>query len=414
MRATGFYPTLLIGLSALGCESTRPQVAEPTELPPPPETKLPPPGIRVYARTAGRNLDPDGYLVTLDSGRLKTIAVNDSVMFDTVAAGSHALELTGVAKNCWTSDTPAAINVSDAGVTRAVFDILCAGPIPDHVEIAFEDNGEVYGIRADGTGITDLTGTGHLSSDPAWSPDGSRLAFVSNHDDDHASIWVVNADGTSLRQLTRGPKPGDREPAWSPDGTKIAFRRGPGVVSQGDADLYIVEASGGGAVHLTASPQMHDDSPAWSPNGSRIAFERVVSFNYSDLFVLDLRDSSEINLTNDRDYNIINREPSWSPDGRSLVFRRGVRGSDTWYDIWLRNADGSQRALIAWPDVQMDPAWSPDGTIILFTSFAGPGGDSRGRATIFAVTLASAQVTELTAGGSASWRPRPPGGAAGR
>ncbi len=394
----------LVGLGALSCEPTPPQPAEP------PEAGRPP-GIRIYTRTAGRNLDPDGYVVTLNGGQPRTVGVNDSVSFDPVAMGSHVLELTGVARNCWTSDTPVTIEAS-TGPSRVAFDVLCAGPVPEYVEISFAKDGVVYGMRADGSGITDLTGTGHLSFDPAWSPEGSRLAFVSDHDDERASIWVLNADGSGLMQLTQGPA--EREPAWSPDGTKIVFRRGPQVVSAGDADLYVVDATGGNKVDITPSSDMHDDSPAWSPDGSRIAFERTIT-DYTDLFVRDLRDGSDHNLTNDRSYDIINREPSWSPDGSRLAYRRGLRGSYTGYDIWLMNSDGSQRdALIAWPDVQMDPAWSPDGTTILFTSFVGPGGARRDAATIFGVAVAGGQVTELTAGGSASWRPRPPGGVARR
>ena len=366
--------------------------------------------ISVYTHTAGRNLDRDGYLLTLDAKLTKAIGVNSSVVFEPVALGSHTVELSGVADNCAPSGTPATVVVSGTTQTRVALGVLCMGAIPNDVQIAFVRDGVVYGMRADGSGITDLTG--HFSIGPAWSPDGTQLAFVSYHTDPYpnGNIYVGRADGTGLRQLTHEPGP-EWGPAWSPGGTKIVFSRGTiyaGQIGPGNpaSDLYIVDADGSNEVNFTQTDGIPEFKPDWSPDGLRIVFGRTVT-NYVDLLVRSVQDGSESNVTNDRDYYIINMDPRWSPDGTRLAFRRGDRLSATGYDIWLMNSDGSQRtALVAWPDEQLDPAWSPDGTRILFAS----GGD------IWVVAPDGSGVQQLTSGPPEDWgphwRPRSSGSAA--
>ena len=365
--------------------------------------------IRVYTRTSGLLLDRDGYVVTLDSQQVKTVGPNDHVSFQNVALGRHLAELTGVAQNCLPSDTAVAVTVS-AGVDVILpVDVLCMGPVPEDVEIAFVRDGVVHGMRADGSGIVDLTG--HFSGDPASSPDGSRLAFVSYHHDTAGDIYVVRADGTGLRQLTRGPGL-DREPAWSPDGTKIVFRRGSAIGVTATGDLYLVDLAGGKLLNITQT-RTSEAAPSWSPDGSRIAFERLdQDAETTDIFVRMVGDGSEINLTNNRNVDILNREPSWSPDGTTLAFRRAIRGGSSGYDIWLMNSDGTgQHLLIALADADLEPDWSPDGTKILFAGGTG----------IYQIRPDGTGLTTLTGGGSISpdhspsWRPRPGGsGHAGR
>ena len=103
---------------------------------------------------------------------------------------------------------------------------------------------------------------------PAWSPDGRKLAFVSDRDGPFGvytpEIHVVNADGSALRNLTRNPAH-DSDPVWSPDGQQIAFVRNCGV--------YVMNADGSGQQNLTRNTA-RDLSPAWSPDGQQIAFER--------------------------------------------------------------------------------------------------------------------------------------------
>ena len=137
-------------------------------------------------------------------------------------------------------------------------------------------------INADGSNVRDLTphpgrGPGHGAADPAWSPDGRTIAFVrwaspvGGHEDvgfgSPEAIYVVKADGSGLRNLTPKPVGTYAAPAWSPDGRKIAF------VSDrdGNSEIYVMNADGSGQRSLTRNPA-YDADPAWSPDGRKLAF----------------------------------------------------------------------------------------------------------------------------------------------
>jgi hypothetical protein len=119
---------------------------------------------------------------------------------------------------------------------------------PSGRELAFERDGVVYAVNADGTGMRALLNGG----DPSWSPDGRRLAFVRA-----GRIVVSRRNGSSARAITSGPN--DARPAWSPDGRRIAYTR--------DGTISLVASSGG-----TVSTLIAGADPAWSPDGRRIAF----------------------------------------------------------------------------------------------------------------------------------------------
>src|SRR6266511_1752070 len=143
--------------------------------------------------------------------------------------------------------------------------------------IAFARGGPQSGLfvtNPDGTGLTKLPSVPG-DTDPAWSPDGSKIAFV-RFREGGAGIWVMNADGTGARRITDGGLDVDGTdlgPAWSPDGSRIAFAREgrPAKAATGNTDIYVVNADGTDAVRLTDDPMM-EYAPTWSPDGSRIAF----------------------------------------------------------------------------------------------------------------------------------------------
>jgi TolB protein len=135
--------------------------------------------------------------------------------------------------------------------------------------------GSLYTMRTDGTEIMRLTNNA-LDSEPAWSPDGSTIAFIRD-----AGLWVMHADGTAQRELRRSLRfPG--APAWSPDGLLLAIEL--------DGAIYILNADGTGLRPLIARNEVADaTSPTWSPDGKRIAFGgRDKAGDCEAIFVVDV------------------------------------------------------------------------------------------------------------------------------
>src|SRR5262245_51969059 len=118
----------------------------------------------------------------------------------------------------------------------------------------------LFVMSEQGTDVTDLDpGYRGEEGSPAWSPNGERIAF-SRGDRGRGQIWLVDADGQNLSQLTSETRDAD-EPSWSPDGSHIVFQSGRRLVTIG--------VDGGGRTEL-----VRGDSPDWSPDGSRILFSR--------------------------------------------------------------------------------------------------------------------------------------------
>jgi Tol biopolymer transport system component len=146
---------------------------------------------------------------------------------------------------------------------------------PDGRRIAFlsnrDGNNEIYTMNADGSEQVRLTRDRASDHSPSWGPDG-RIAFVSNRGTgNRTTIYVMNADGSDQQQLTGSAVSwSESRPVWSPDGTKIAFVSGRDFPVD-NTEIYEMNADGSGAKRITRSPQ-HDDWPTWSPDGKRIAF----------------------------------------------------------------------------------------------------------------------------------------------
>jgi Tol biopolymer transport system component len=217
---------------------------------------------------------------------------------------------------------------------------------------------EIYVINADGTGLRRLTRNAVFDGNPVWSPDGRRIAFVRDRDRQTANIFVMNADGSDQRRLTPNLR---RRPwielAWSPDWEKIAFVASGG--HRGAADIFVMNADGSGLRNATNTVTTSFDF-AWSPDGRRIAYLEG-SPGGAPLTVVNADGTGKQRLTGPLMVDL--GSPSWSPDGRTLAFTG--RGGD----IYVVHAEGSGlRKLTAGPGWDVGARWSPDGRRILFLS----------------------------------------------
>ena len=215
---------------------------------------------------------------------------------------------------------------------------------PDGSRIAFKGGRDIHVMNADGSDEINLTNSGAIDIKPAWSPNGTRIAFDSNRDGSH-KIYVMNADGTNLTFLALG---GDS--AWSPDGTKIAFTSG--GPSNPFLDIYVINADGTNLTNLTNN-RRSDVEAAWSPDGSKIAFRSDRDLN-SEIYVMNADGTNQTRLTyNPRfDFN-----PAWSPDGSSITFTSSRDGN---FEIYVMNPDGTgQTNLTNHPALDASSDWQP-------------------------------------------------------
>ena len=236
---------------------------------------------------------------------------------------------------------------SSAGLDRELF------PAADPNRASF-----IYAMSAAGAERRALTRT-HAQRDeaPAWSPDGSRVAFHSPRAGGLPEIYVIDADGANLTRLTFN-EAADGFPAWSPDGARIAFAS----ERDGNWEIYAMAPDGSGQVNLSRSPGATDTQPAWSPDGSRIAFRSTVFGRDDEILVMATDGSGQTNLSRSPSSN--EAAPSWSPDGAYLAFESNRDGNREIYVAAING--GPPRNLTRHAGGDYAPAWSPDGSRLAF------------------------------------------------
>jgi Tol biopolymer transport system component len=300
------------------------------------------------------------------------------------------------------------LRVLGVAVAASVTALLsaCAGSdagSPDLLLVSTRDGDyAIYGMSADGGNqkrLTDARGDPSsprglfFQTEPAWSPDGSRIAFASKREGSF-DIYSIAADGSDTRRLTTAAAD-ESGPSWSSSGQQIVFSRGTA------GDLYVMNADGTNVRPLVTG-EASDTQPAWSPDGRWIAFVRRTSgTSIRELWLVRPNGTGARRLTS---LEAVSEAPAWSPDSTRVAFATDVRNVQ--FDIYSVGVDGEgQRRLTVTADDSFEPAWAPDGATIAYTE----GGAIHSKEVAADPYAEGKRLTDAaTNDSSPDWRPAPP------
>ncbi len=229
---------------------------------------------------------------------------------------------------------------------------------------------QIFSMLYDGFDLQNISSSvfsGGLTRDdetPAISPKTSKVAFARGSGGYDSGLWIMNVDGSAQSQLTHPPSGSwDNQPAWSNDGSKIAFTR--------SYQIWMANANGGSpqpVMDYSSSPGL-DHAPSWNPAGNEIAFWREAPGGQSSIMVVTVATKAvrEISHPGPNDFD---GWPSWSPDGTRIAF---WRNDVTQSAIWTTDPGGvGPPTNLSTPDyahgaADQTPCWSPDSQQLAFS-----------------------------------------------
>ena len=290
----------------------------------------------------------------------------------------------------------------------------------------------IWVVAVDGRSPRRLTAEGVNSSSPRWSPDGTRLAFVSTRttgapasdDPPRPQIWILTFGGGEAQVLTH-LKNGAGAFQWSPDGKRLVVvsRSGPsdnvkasdrksdvrhythisykfndtGWYDDKRSHLWVVDAGKGDANQITSGDDWNDTDPQWSPDSTRIAFvsdrtgKEYDGGENKDVWVISA-DGGALTKISDHDFD--DTMPRWSPDGRQILFA-GQTARRQFPKLYLASSAGGAKSTPACEDTDLIPtglAWGPGTREARFET------GYRGTTQVFRIDLASGKLAQVTAG----------------
>lgn len=351
--------------------------------------------VEVTTVSTGDGLDPDGYVVRLDGADPTAIGINATATLAEVPAGDLEIRLAGVRGNCAIQGVhPRTIRVVAGETFRLHFDVACPRtPLMDRIVFTSDRDGniELYSMKTDGTDVVRLTNTPddddvHAELQPAVSPDGTKILFTLREGPEldfyDSDVYVMNADGTGRMNLTNTPGR-DEEPAWSPDGSRIAFQSR----RDGSYDIWVMNADGSGQVNLTDMPTNYGQTPVWSPDGDRILFTTANPAGTASELDIMSPDGSGRRRFSDDGGDASNGV--WSPDGSLVAFTTGRTGRTR---IFTLDADGSDPVQVTGDSDSYDDnvSWAPAGDRLAFSN------DATGDEDVYVINADGSGLVNLT------------------
>lgn len=236
---------------------------------------------------------------------------------------------------------------------------------------------EINVVDFDGNNPVQITHDQSISLSPAWSPEGSRIAYVS-YKDGSPKVYLLDLLKGS-RQLLSGSSGLNISPAWRPGTNEMALT----LSKDGNPDIYLL-SSEGKVIRKLVDDWGIDVSPAWSPDGKYLAYVSSQTGN-PQIYVLDTLSGKKHRITFEGKYNT---SPSWSPKGDWIAYS-GLNGSH--HNIYIARVDGTEvRQLTHGEGSNESPCWSPDGRMLAFSS------TREGNSAIWVVAVNGAGLRRLT------------------
>ncbi len=273
-------------------------------------------------------------------------------------------------------------------------------------ELAFVSNragiSQIWLMDAYGGNLLQVTNLPDGACQPDWSPDGSRLIFISPCQGrreiyERTSMYIINVDGTGIQALPASPE-GDFDPAWSPDGNHIAFTS----LRNGQMKVYVMNLSDQSVAMISNSPYS-DRNPAWAPSGMQLAYVRARTA--AQIWVSTDTGQSEVQFTRSGDLNDI--WPVWSPDGQLIYFTQTAKERGVPWLMLQRYENRGMSEAIRIPEVaapQLGPAVeisvSADGFWLTYEGW--PDGSNHD---IYRMSITGASVQRLTTDPALDFQP---------
>jgi Tol biopolymer transport system component len=315
--------------------------------------------------TTGADVDDDGFLLSVDGGTAQPLAANGSTNW-AGAAGQHTIAISGLAFNCDLTKVPASASVTLGQTMHVTIGASCTPYLQNAILYTSEEFGlgEIMAMRPDGSRRVRLTTDQLAYAMPVVSPDGQSIAaaqgsWVGGTWNGFDGIYLFDRFGKSRKKLV-GRSNFDGSPAWSPDGTRLAFRSMmPGPYGE-YGRIWIVGRDGSGLHQLTpenadSTDYTFDDSPTWSPDGKQVLYN-----HNGELWLINADGSAPTAL------GVSGSWPAWSPDGSKIAFTSA--GGGPTLAVWVANRDGTNVRKLTTP-IQQDgwARWSLDGKQLVFT-----------------------------------------------